>query len=467
MTEIGKIRQAGFGDPDCSGAPDAVMSRDFRSYVDRLLARGEMAIVDREVDPKYELAAVVSRSQKESDRAILFRNVKGTAFPVVANVYGSFRRMAELIGVDKADLNEGWKRILDSLPAHHYDYIREVPAPPDLQTGRLSDLPHITYRGKDAAPYITAGIFLARNPETGIPNLSFSRCMMLGDDTKMHCCIDSPHDLAKYQALAEARGEPLEVAILIGAPPSVFLAAVTSLPIDQDELQLAAHIEGGRLDMRPCERVDLLVPAATEIVIEATIRPGVRVEDGPFGEFLGYYCGVNPNAYVLDVLNVSWRRNACFQGLLCGSRDDLTALAISWGERIYRGLVDSLPGIIDVTTNPTLYCSVVRIAKHSESHPREVMDKVFRLSPSYNRMCIVVDQDIDVHDLGSVWWSFLTRGDLDNRTHVFPDLPGIENANYLISGYIGIDATMPLGRPLERATTPGEDDIDLEDYFTD
>jgi UbiD family decarboxylase len=80
-------------------------------------------------------------------------------------------------------------------------------------------------------------------------------------------------------------------------------------------------------------------------------------------------------------------------------------------------------------------------------------------------MCIVVDPDIDIHDLNTVWWSFLTRGDLDKRTHVFPGLPGVENSNYLISGYIGIDATMPLGRPLERATTPGENEIDLGDYL--
>ena len=69
--------------------------------------------------------------------------------------------------------------------------------------------------------------------------------MMLGDDKKMHCCIDSPHDLAKYQAKAEARGEALEVAVLIGAPPPVFLAAVTALPIGQDEVAACGPYNGG------------------------------------------------------------------------------------------------------------------------------------------------------------------------------------------------------------------------------
>ena len=218
--------------------------------------------------------------------------------------------------------------------------------------------------------------------------------------------------------------------------------------------------------MRACERLDLLVPAATQIVIEGTIRPNERVEDGPFGEFLGYYCEPNKEAYVLDVLNVSWRKDAYYHGLLCGAREDLTALAVSWGGRIYRGLVNELPGILDVTINPAMYGSIVRIDKQYEGHPQEVIEAVFKLSPAYNRMCIVVDRDIDIHDLGSVWWSFLTRGNLDTRTHVHSGLPGMENSNYLISGYIGIDATMDAGWKLVRSTTPGEEEIDLKRYFS-
>lgn len=440
------------------------VSRDFRDYVAMLKERKALHVVDREVDPFHELAAVVSASQKQSDLPILFNNVRGTGFPVIANVYGSFTRMAELIDAD-GELHSGWKKIFETLPVHSYDYVNEVPVPDDLQEGRIGDLPHITWREKDVGPYITAGVFLANAPDTGIPNLSFARCMLLGDDTKMHICLDAPHDLAKYQTIAEERGEALEVAILIGAPPPVFLAAVASLPMDQDELHLAAHIAGGSLDMYPCRNLDLLVPAGTEIVIEATIRPNERTEEGPFGEFLGYYCDVNKDAYILDIKNVSWRKDACYHGLLCGSREDLTALAVSWGNRIYRDLVNRLPGILDVTIDPALYCSIVRIEKQSEDHPRQVIDAVFRLNAAYHRMCIVVDKDIDIQDLKTVWWSFLTRGNLDNRTHLFPELPGVENSNYLIKGYLGIDATMETDWKLVRSSTPGERGIDLEHYF--
>ncbi len=413
----------------------------------------------------FELAAVVSASQKTSDKPVLFRNVKDTLFPVIANVYGSFPRMAEMVRAGDKGLHPRWKEIFETLPLHSIDYVNEIAAPDELQDGALEELPHITWREKDAGPYITAGVFLANDPETGIPNLSFARCMMLGDNSRMHCCIDAPHDLAKYQAKAEAKNEELEVLILIGAPPPIFLAAVASLPIEQDELQLAAHIAGGSLDMYCCKNLDLLVPAGTEIVIEATIRPNERSEDGPFGEFLGYYCDLNTGAYVLDIKNVRWRKNAYYHGLLCGAREDLTALAVSWANRIYRQLVDDFPSVLDVTINPTLYASIVKIDKRSNEEPLAIINTVFRLNPLYNRMCIVVDKDIDIHDLDSVWWSFLTRGNLDTRTHVLSDLPGVEYANYEFSGYLGIDATKAPGKTLNRSITPDEELIDLDNYF--
>jgi 4-hydroxybenzoate decarboxylase len=439
-----------------------------RDYLAKLMERGEMHVVDREIDPKFELAAVVSRSHKTSDRPILFRRVKGTAFPVVANLYGSHARLCEMIGAPPNGFNPAWKAIIESLGGGRGTYVNRVPVPDDLRRGRLGALPQITWREKDSGAYITAGVYLAKDPETGIPNLSFARCFMLGRDDQMRACIDPPHDLAKYQAKAEARNAPLDVAVLIGAPPPVFLAACASVPIDVDELEIAARINGGTLDMYRCRHVDLEVPAGTEIVIEARIRPNVRNVDGPFGEFMGYYCDVNTNAYEVEVLDVSFREGAIYHGLLTGSREDLTMLAATWGNRTYRALVGELPGILDVTINPMLYSTIVKIDKQYEGHPQHVMLKVFGANPYYNHMCIVVDDDVDIHDLNEVWWAFLTRGRLDARTLVLSDIVGADYANSKITGgRLGIDATMPLGERhrFERPVSPGEEDLDLNDYF--
>jgi 4-hydroxybenzoate decarboxylase len=439
-----------------------------RDYVEKLIARGEMRIVDREVDPRFELAAVISRSQKESPDPILFRRVRGSQFPVVANLYGSIERLCEIIGAQSSEFNAKWNAILDSVGPSRTSYAKEVPAPANLKSGKLRDLPHIVYRERDAGPYLTSGVFLARDPDTGVPNLSFARCQLLGDDTKMYCCIDPPHDLASYQARAEARNQALDVAILIGAPPPVFLSACASVPITADELQIAYAIQGRNLEMRRCRHLDLLVPADTEIVIEGRLRPNERVSEGPFGEYMGYYCEVNTQGYIVDVLDVSWLEGAYFHALLCGSREDLGALQVAFATRTYRTLVAELPGILDVTCSPMLYSTIVKIDKQYEGHAQHVLLKVFGANPNYNLMCIVVDKDVNIHDLSEVWWAFLTRGRLDERTMVIPDVPGPERrADSIVCGRLGIDATMPLDRKhqFERARTPGEEQIDLASYF--
>ncbi len=438
-----------------------------REYVSKLLARNEMRVIERPVDPRFELAAVVARSQKDSDLPLLFRDVKGSQFPVLSNLYGSNKRLKEIVGAGSGSFAQHWGKTIDAAMQLDGNYAHEVSVPTDQASGTLADLPHISWREKDAAPYITAGVVLAKDPDTGVPNLSFSRGMLVGTH-EMRCCIDIVQDLGKYQAKAEALNKPLEVAWLIGASPAVFLAACTSVPINQDELKIAAQLGGGRIEMRASEHLSIQVPADTEIVIEARIRPNERRSEGPFGEFMGYYCEPN-QGFVVDILGVNWRPDSTFHGLLTGSREDLTAVHATYATRAYRNLSAELPGIIDVTCHTTLHCTVVKIDKQFEGHAQQAILKVFATNPYYNFACMVVDTDIDIHDLNEVWWAFLTRGRIDKRTMLIDDIPGgyEYDSNNTHRGRIGIDATAPYGhlRDFERTTTPGEDSVNLADYL--
>ena len=437
-----------------------------RKYVHKLVDRGEMRIVDREVDPRFELAAVVTRSQQESSRPILFRKVQGSALPVVSNILGSADRMCELLGATNGQLCQRWAAIMKTVDTMSDDYTRVVTADPMVE-GKVTGLPQITWREKDAGPYITAGVYLARDPETGVPNLSFCRTFMKSD-LELVCCIDPPHDLAQYQAKAEANGNPLDVAILIAPPPEVFIAACASVPIEVDELKIAAAIQGHPLAMRRCETVDLAIPAETEVVIEGRIRPNVRHAEGPFGEYLGYYGPKQDGGYVIDVTAVRWREDAIFHGLLCGTAEDLTALDIAFATRTYMALASSMPGILDVTCNPMLYCTVVKIDKRYEGQAQHVMLKTFAANPNYNFACIVVDRDVDIRNLREILSAFLTRGRIDKRIMIIPDVPGWDrSANPTYAGRLGIDATMALGREadFERAITPGAAELHLSHYF--
>ena len=437
-----------------------------RNYLSKLLTENKVRIVEREVDPVFELAAVAAKSQKESDAPILFKNVRGSKLPVLCNLYGSNERLCEMASVPDGKFCHHWNDIINEAMQLDASCINLTKGSP-MNHGALSDLPQITWREKDAGPYITAGVVIAKDPDTGIPNLSFSRGQIINDN-EIRCCLDSVKDLAKYLKKAEAKNEPLEVAWLIGASPAVFLAACISLGIDEDELKIAAQINGGSIDMRRSKELDLLIPVETEIVIEAKIRPHERRAEAPFGEFMGFYC-VENQGNVADIVNVSWRDDATYHGLLCGSREDLTVVHAITAAQIFKELSSTMPGIIDVACNTTQHCTVVKIDKEYEGHAQHVILKVFASNPHYNFACMVVDVDVNIYDLDDVWWAYLNRGSIHDRTMLLKNMPGgyEYNENTLQFGRIGIDATAPYGHlhKFQRTSTPGETEINLGDYI--
>ena len=437
-----------------------------RELIAELMSRGEVREVGREVDPTFELAAVTAAAQARAEDAILFRNVKGAALPVITNVYGSRRRMCDLIGAEDGNYCRRWTEVQRRALDAGYPPVRDVEAPGDLRSGRISDLPLITYFERDAGPYFTAGIFLARDPETGVPNLSFHRAMHVSDD-ELRIRLGDTHDLKRYFDKAEEAGETLEAAMLIGPPPEVFLAAAASLPIEADELRCASLIAGRPVDMRPGRAIDLAVPAATEIVVEGRLVPGVRRPEGPFGEFMGMYVPVGDNV-VFEVLDVSSRDGAMFHSLNCGSPEDMWPLELSIAARIYGHISSQLPGIVDVSCHPTLLNTTVKIKKAYEGHPRHVALAAIGAHLDYSKACMVVDEDIDIYDLDHVMWAYLTRGRADKRAFILEDVPGFYRDPHRDHwGRLAIDATMPIGREAEFEVKriPGADDIDLADYL--
>jgi 4-hydroxybenzoate decarboxylase len=219
--------------------------------------------------------------------------------------------------------------------------------------------------------------------------------------------------------------------------------------------------------MRPCETIDLMVPADTEIVVEGEILPHVRRPEGPFGEFMGYYVPQGDN-HVFRVTHVSHRENAIYHGLLCGSPEDLRLLEEATAARIYEHVVKQVPGVLRVAVHAALLCTVVSIEQRYEGHARHAALAAVGSHLDYNKSVIVVDDDVNVHDLDDVWWAFLTRGRADTRVTVIADMPGFyRDPQRDHWGRLLIDATKPLDRAgeFERRRIPGEDRIQLRDYF--
>ncbi|HJU22356.1 MAG TPA: UbiD family decarboxylase [Casimicrobiaceae bacterium] len=437
-----------------------------RSYMESLRARGELLEVTREVDPKHELAAVTSAAHRKWDKPILFHKVKHTALPVLTDIYGSRGRLAEIIGIGPDEFCRKWNDLATEAATRDVALRPAAKPPHDLVECKLSDLPLITYSERDAAPYFTSAMFLAHEPETGVRNLSFHRSMYVSD-SELRCRLAPRHHLTMYHEKAEKMGKPLEAAMLIGPPPTAFLTAASPLPYDADELEVAAKLAGESIEMRPCKHIDLMVPASTEIVIEGRFLPNVRRDEGPFGEFMGYYTPVGQNA-VFEVLGVTRRSDAIFHSILCGSSEEVLTLELSVAANIFQRINAVLPGIVDVTCHPFVLHTIVKIRQQYEGHGRQVLLAVFGAEPTWAKMCTVVDEDVNIYDMDDVTWAILTRSRPDKDVLILPDTPSFYRDPHKDHwGRMGIDATVPFERrkEFERKRIPGADTVDLAAYF--
>lgn len=434
-------------------------------YLNKLRARGDLLEVEREVDPRHELAAVAKHLQGETHKAVLFKRVRGHAMPVVTNVYSDHERLREIIRCGQRTFCERLEEEIQAAAAMQ-PWMEEDLATTEWVEGRLSDLPLLTHHERDGGRYITSGVFLAKDPVSDVPNLSFHRAQFISD-TELRIRLGSSHDLARIQREAEARNEAVAAAILISAPPEVFMAACVSLPPHGNEVQLAAAMRGGPLRMRPCKTVDLLVPSGADIVIEGRILPHERRPEGPFGEFMGYYVEVGDN-HVFEVTRVSWRRDAVYHGLICGSAEDLRPLEAATAARIYKHLRAQIPGVIDVSCRPTVMNTTIKIHKQYEGHGSHALLAAMGSHMDYNKLVIVVDEDVDIYNMEEVIWAFLTRGRADTRTMVVNNVAGFYRDPHKDHwGRLGLDATRPWGREaeFERKSIPGEASVNLANYL--
>lgn len=438
-----------------------------KTLLDHLRRTGDLETVSKPVDPTFQLAAITRQVQKAGDKAVLFNRVGNSTFPVISNLYGSHRRLCDIIGAGEQTFCQRWNTLTaEAASASTAECLVPFEGVDDFVAGALSDLPPITYHARDGGPYFTSAIYLANDPDTGVPNLSFHRSQQISD-RELRVRLGSSHDLAKYQRRAEEKGEALEAALLLSCPAEIFMAACASLPIEASELNFAARILGKPIGMRRCKTIDLEVPASVDIVVEGRFLPNVKRPEGPFGEFMGNYVEVGDN-HVFEVTHVEYRRDAVFHALVCGTPEDLRPLEAVTAARVYKHVSQQVPGVLDVSCKPNVLISIIRIRKAYEGHARHVFLAALGSYMDYNKVVIVVDEDVDIHNLDDVMWAYMVRGRADTRAMIVPDVPGFYRDPHKDHwGRLCIDATMPWGREAEfvRKHVPGEFDLDLRDWL--
>jgi 4-hydroxy-3-polyprenylbenzoate decarboxylase len=270
---------------------------------------GQLVIIDQEIDPYLEAAAVARRVYQAQGPALLFRRARGTAFPLLGNLFGtlqrakflfrdaldSVRRLVELKVDPGAFGKNPWR--YRGMPRALWRLLpRRVRSGPILaHQVPIDRLPRIVCWPMDGGPFITLPEVYTEDPDRpGVArsNLGMYRVQLAGNEYMANREVGLHYQIHRgigvHHASAIRRGEALRVNVFVGGPPALMVAAVMPLPEGLPELAFAGALGGRRVPMVAPE-AGLPMPAQADFVIRGSIDPQVRKPEGPFGDHLGYY----------------------------------------------------------------------------------------------------------------------------------------------------------------------------------
>lgn len=450
------------------------MAKDLRGFLaeyEREYPR-EFCRITKEVDPQYEAAAILTKLERLRKLPILyFEKIRNSAFPVVTNVHSSKKKIAASLGIDPKAIRENYLDAIDNqIPPKVVSdgpVMEETLGENDVDLGAL---PMMTYHDGDAAPYITAGIVLAKHPETGTYNASFNR-LMFKDRNRVGIFMTVGKHLHEIYSNMEEQGKPLPISISIGNHPAWAIGALHIGPHDDDELAIIGGFLGSPVEVIEGQNGSALFPAAAEIVLEGLIEPYTREEEGPFSEFSGYSAGRGPRP-VVTIKAIHHRKQAIYQDICGGQhREHLVMATIPMEAILYKAIKGAVPTLVDVHV-PAPFSLVVSIRKRFQGQAQSAVLAALA-SEMYLKQVIVVDEDVDVTNLQEVMWAVATRAQADRDIFVIPGARGSSlDPSAGTEGVVtkmGIDATAKpsLASFARRNTVPQEvmDRIDLESYL--
>jgi 2,5-furandicarboxylate decarboxylase 1 len=439
--------------------------------------RGFLAMVERDhpdeilhirepVRRDLDITATVFELERAGrSPVVVFEHVDGSEMPIVTNLAGNRRLIAAALGCAPAALATTFRERVQN-----YRPIERVPRAPwqevvvEGEAVDLGKLPIPTHFAIDAAPYITAGQVCARDPETGVDTTGFHRLMLKGRN-RLGVSLHSRRRMYEFHRRAEARGEDLPAVITLGIHPIHYMGSMAyHYPPDVRKYEVIGALFNESYRVARCGTADLEVPEGAEIVIEGRILAGVREPEGPFGEFTGYASyRSTQNVFVAE--RIQMRHDAIFHSVASGtSSDHILISCISREAEILNSLKRNLPNVIAVHV-PTVTCgalmAIIKMKKTAEGQPQQAIMAAFG-TEFYCKCVVVVDEDVDIFDLGDVMWAAATRTRAERDLVFVPRAMGAildptsdPNDNTLTK--IGIDATKPQGADFaERLTISDE-----------
>lgn len=449
---------------------------DLRDFIAQLEQLGELKRIRQEVSPVLEMTEICDRVLRAGGPAILFERPKGHTVPVLANLFGTPRRVALGMGEDRVEalrevgkllaylkepeppkgLKDAWdklpvlKQVLNMAPkvvssAVCQQVVREGN---DVDLGQL---PIQTCWPGDAAPLVTWGLTVTRGPGKPRQNLGIYRQQVIARNKLIMRWLAHRGGALDFREHCKAHpGQPFPVAVALGADPATILGAVTPVPDTLSEYQFAGLLRGAKTELVRCIGPDLQVPASAEIVLEGHIDPQETALEGPFGDHTGYY-NEQERFPVFTVERITSRRDPIYHSTYTGKPPDEPAiLGVALNEVFVPLLVKQFPEITDFYLPPegcSYRMAVVSMRKQYPGHAKRVMFGVwsFLRQFMYTKFIVVTDDDVDVRDWKEVIWAITTRVDPARDTLLVENTP-IDYLDFAspVSGLgskMGLDAT--------------------------
>ena len=461
---------------------------DLRSFAEWLEERGELVRISKPVERRFELPALLEQLE-QSRKAFIFENVIDAGFPLIGGLLNSARRLGQAVGQDAGpDYDHRSHAAVFSRAVQApvpFTVVASGPVQEQVLTGDAIDLgrlPVPTFFELDSGAFITGAVGISRDAEQDRLNVGFYRSLVTGSD-QLVVNASSMSDLRRIYASAEASGKPMPIALAIGVPPALLMAAAGKTPPGVSELDIAGALQGKPMEMVRCQTSDLLVPAHAEIVIEGVVDFSRKVEN-TLGEFAGQY---GPEvAPTTRVTAITHRNDAIFYSIMAGRNPEHNTIgAIStYGMQaiIEANLRQQFPNIkdINVACEPKLGAMLhifISIDKKDDDEPRRLLEAAFAATAGIfpvsmiTKRIVIVDADIDVFNLEEVEWAVWTRLSSADKVMTLPNVKSWELERCvneeMQSVRVGIDGTMDMDAvdKLIKPIIPGSESVHLQDYL--
>jgi 4-hydroxy-3-polyprenylbenzoate decarboxylase len=456
---------------------------DLRDFVSQLKQIGELKHISIPISPYLEITEIADRTLRAGGPALIFDKPTSHSIPVLANLFGTPRRVA--LGMGAEDVSElrkighvlamlkepeppkGFKDLLGlgSLVKSLWDM-----APKEQRSARCQD---VVWEGNDVdlsrlpiqhcwpgdvAPLITWGLVITKGPNKKRQNLGIYRQQVLSRNKVIMRWLAQRGGALDFREHCIAHpGQPYPIAVALGADPATMLGAVTPVPDSLSEYQFAGLLRGSRTELVKAMGSELLVPASAEIVLEGHIYPDAthpsgyeHALEGPFGDHTGYY-NEQDQFPVFTIDRITMRRDPIYHSTYTGKPPDEPAvLGVALNEVFIPLLQKQFAEITDFYLPPegcSYRMAVVQMKKSYPGHAKRVMFGVwsFLRQFMYTKFIVIVDEDVSIRDWKEVIWAITTRVDPTRDTMLVDNTP-IDYLDFAspVSGLgskMGIDAT--------------------------